>query len=425
MIGQITVQVNQSLGRIRGDRIETWRMNRINKVDVQQVSANAKEQRQLSGETNSIFKERSPIVGPSVVGLAVSGINYRAGWTDVSAAGSAVVAARSWNRIRRILSTIVSEADASIGQIPQNHYANVEEIRLVGTEAQKAFFFDRILKGDRLGNAAVERSGKTVFENQTKLVPDGDGYRLTGEKFYSTGALFADWVPVRVTDSDGNRVVAIVSRRSVGLTVIDDWSGFGQRTTASGTVILKDVWVNRDQILPSYEAYRKPTTRGPFSQIIHVAIDIGIARAAINETVQIIKTRSRPWIDANVERASDDPLTIYQVGELHCQLHAAEALMERAALKVDRAAAALDEPTVTAAALAVAEAKIGATDIAILATNKLFELAGTQSTLEKYQLDRHWRNARVHTLHDPVRWKYHAIGKFYLNEIPPPRHAWL
>ncbi len=183
--------------------------------------------------------------------------------------------------------------------------------------------------------------------------------------------------------------------------------------------------LTKTRFLPSYEAYRKPTTRGPFSQIIHVAIDIGIARAAINETVQIVKTRSRPWIDANVERASDDPLTIYQVGELHYQLHAAEALMERAALKVDRAAAALDEPTVTAAALAVAEAKIGATDIAILATNKLFELAGTQSTLEKYQLDRHWRNARVHTLHDPVRWKYHAIGNFHLNQIPPPRHAWL
>src|SRR5258708_39230460 len=320
---------------------------------------------------------------------------------------------------------IISEADASLGQIPQNHYANVEEIRLVGTETQKAFFFDRILKGDRLGNAAVERSGKTVLENQTKLVPDGDGYLLSGEKFYCTGALFADWVPVRVTHPDGNKVVAIVSRRSEGLTVIDDWSSFGQRTTASGTVILKDVRVNQDQILPSYEAYRKPTTRGPFSQIIHVAIDVGIARAAINETVQIVTTRSRPSIDANVERASEDPLTIYQVGELHYQLHAAEALMERAALKVDRAAAALDEPTVTAAALAVAEAQIGATDIAILATNKLFELAGTQSTLSKYQLDRHWRNARVHTLHDPVRWKYHAIGNFYLNEIPPPRPGWL
>jgi alkylation response protein AidB-like acyl-CoA dehydrogenase len=149
---------------------------------------------------------------------------------------------------------IVSEADASIGQIPQNHYANVEEIRLIGTEEQKRFFFDRILRGERLGNAAVERTGKTVVENQTRLVPDGDGYRLSGEKFYCTGAIFAHWVPVRVTNEDGKRVLALVSRHSEGLTVIDDWSAFGQRTTASGTVILKNVRVSQDQILPSYEA---------------------------------------------------------------------------------------------------------------------------------------------------------------------------
>jgi len=320
---------------------------------------------------------------------------------------------------------IVSEADASIGQIPQNHYANVEEIRLVGTEEQKRFFFDRILRGERLGNAAVERSGKTVVDNQTRLVPDGDGYRLSGEKFYCTGAIFAHWVPVRVTDADGKRVVALVSRHSEGLTVIDDWSAFGQRTTASGTVVLKNVRVSQDQILPSYEAYQRPTTRGPFSQIIHVAIDVGIARAAIADTIDFVKNRSRPWIDANVERASQDPLTIQDLGKLHYQMHAAEALMERAAIKVDRAGAALDEETVTVAALAVAEAKIAATEISILATNKLFELAGTQSTLEKYGLDRHWRNARVHTLHDPVRWKYYALGNYYLNDVPPPRHAWL
>jgi SfnB family sulfur acquisition oxidoreductase len=320
---------------------------------------------------------------------------------------------------------IVSEADASIGQIPQNHYANVEEIRLIGTKEQQEFFFDRILKGERLGNAAVERSGKNVIANQTRLAPDGDGYRLSGEKFYCTGALFAHWVPVRVTNADGKRVMALISRQSEGLTVIDDWSAFGQRTTASGTVVLKDVRVNRDQILPSYEAYQRPTTRGPFSQIIHVAIDVGIARAAIADTIDFVKNRSRPWIDAKVERASEDPLTIQELGSLQYQLHAAEALMERAGIKVDRAAAALDEETVTAAALAVAEAKIAATEISIVATNKLFELAGTQSTLDKYGLDRHWRNARVHTLHDPVRWKYYALGNYYLNGVPPPRHAWL
>jgi alkylation response protein AidB-like acyl-CoA dehydrogenase len=178
---------------------------------------------------------------------------------------------------------LISLADASLGQIPQNHFANIEEIRLVGTEAQKAFFFGRILQGDRLGNAAVERSGKSILENQTRLVPNGEGYLLTGEKFYCTGALYAHWVPVRTVDPEGNRVVAIVNRQSEGLTVIDDWSSFGQRTTASGTVLLRNVRVSRDQILRSFQAYTKPTTRGPFSQIIHVAIDVGIAQAALKD----------------------------------------------------------------------------------------------------------------------------------------------
>jgi SfnB family sulfur acquisition oxidoreductase len=316
---------------------------------------------------------------------------------------------------------LISSADASLGQIPQNHYANVEEIRLVGTEEQKAFFFRRILQGARLGNAAVERSGKTILENQTRLVPDGEGYLLSGEKFYCTGALFAHWVPVRTIDPDGNRVVAIVNRQSEGLTVIDDWSGFGLRTTASGTVILRNVRVKNEQILRSFQAYAKPTTRGPFSQIIHVAIDVGIAQAALKETALFLRTGSVPDQASKIE----DPLTIYEFGELQCLLHAAEALMERAAEAIDEANASEGHGLVSLAAVAVAEAKIASTEVAIAATNKLFELIGPESLREKYGLDRHWRDARVHTLHDPVRWKYYAVGNFYLNGVDPPRHAWI
>jgi SfnB family sulfur acquisition oxidoreductase len=320
---------------------------------------------------------------------------------------------------------LVSAADASIGQIPQNHYANIEEIRLVGTKAQKVFFFGRILKGERLGNAAVERSGKTVVDNQTRLVPDGSGYLLNGEKFYCTGALYAHWVPVRVTDSNGKRVVAIVSRQSEGLTVMDDWSSFGQRTTASGTVTLHNVRVTEDQIIRSFQAYDQPTTRGPFSQIIHVAIDIGIAQAAIKDTIHFLRGRFDSVPDGKIEFPAEDPLAIYEVSELQCRLHAAEALMERAARAIDRAVAAPDQASVSSSAVAVAEAKVVATEVVISATNQLFELAGPESARQKHGLDRHWRNARVHTLHDPVRWKYYAVGNYYLNNVDPPRHAWL
>jgi len=123
-------------------------------------------------------------------------------------------------------------------------------------------------------------------------------------------------------------------------------------------------------------------------------------------------------------KASEDPLTIIQVGALDIRLEAAEALLERAGLVLDQARSAPDEQSVAQASLAVARAKVLTTEIAIEASNKLFELGGTRSTLRKHNLDRHWRNARVHTLHDPVRWKYHVVGNWLLNGIKPPRHDW-
>jgi alkylation response protein AidB-like acyl-CoA dehydrogenase len=114
---------------------------------------------------------------------------------------------------------------------------------------------------------------------------------------------------------------------------------------------------------------------------------------------------------------------LIQVGEIQIRISAADALLERAARTIDQARPAPDAQSVARASVAVAEARALTTEAAILATNKLFELAGTQSTLDRYNLDRHWRNARTHTLHDPVRWKYFAVGNYFLNDTAPPRHG--
>jgi alkylation response protein AidB-like acyl-CoA dehydrogenase len=151
---------------------------------------------------------------------------------------------------------------------------------------------------------------------------------------------------------------------------------------------------------------------------------VGIARGTIAETVDFIRTKTRPWIDSQRDHAWEDPYSIQAVGDLQIRLHASEALLERAGRAIDRAVAAPDADSVAAAQIATAEAKVLSTEIAILATNKLFELAGTRSTLGQYNLDRHWRNARTHTLHDPVRWKYAIVGNYFLNGVKPPFHAW-
>ncbi|CAM2153886.1 Dibenzothiophene monooxygenase [Pararobbsia alpina] len=317
----------------------------------------------------------------------------------------------------------VSEADPSIGQVPQNHFYVLEVLRATGSEAQKRFFFDRVLHGERLGNALSETGTRSVAEFKTRLHPAPDGALLEGKKFYSSGALYADWIPVGANLGDDDQVFVFVPRDAEGVTVIDDWSSFGQRGTGSGTTVLDNVRVEPSQIIPYKAAFTTPSATGPVGQLIHAAVDAGIAHAALRDAIAFTRRQTRPWIDSTAERAVDDPLSLIQFGDLQIRVDAADALLERAGRQIDAARRSLDADSVGRASVAVAEARALTTEAAILATNKLFELAGTQSTLAEFNLDRHWRNARTHTLHDPVRWKYFAVGNFHLNGTLPPRHG--
>ncbi|NVM90103.1 SfnB family sulfur acquisition oxidoreductase [Variovorax sp. SG517] len=319
---------------------------------------------------------------------------------------------------------IISAADPSLGQITQNHLGFVAAVRTVSDAAQQKLFFADFLRGVRWGNAFSESGSKRAADFETRFTDAGDHVVVTGKKFYSTGALLAHYVPIVANDEQGRTWYVVAERNAPGLTVIDDWSAFGQRTTLSGTVIIDRVKVLKTHLIPAYKGYDAPSADGAIFQIIQAAVDVGIARGTIAETVDFIRTKTRPWIDSQRDHAWEDPYSIQAVGDLQIRLHASEALLERAGRAIDRAVAAPDADSVAAAQIATAEAKVLSTEIAIFATNKLFELAGTRSTLGQYNLDRHWRNARTHTLHDPVRWKYAIVGNYFLNGVKPPFHAW-
>lgn len=320
---------------------------------------------------------------------------------------------------------IISSADSSLGQIAQNHWAFIEHVRLDASVEQQAFFFEQILKGKRFGNAFSEKGSKTVADLTTKIEFLDNGLaNIEGRKFFATGALLAHWIPVVAVGENGLPYAALVPQHTEGLSIINDWSGFGQRTTASGSVILDNVKVDQKYVVPIHKAFERPTAAGAISQFIQAAIDAGIARGAIEETIHYVRHHSRPWIDSGLEKASDDPYTIAAIGEIKIKLRAAEAVLDLAGLAIDAAIQHPTEDHVSEATLLTAEAKVLTTEIALLAANKLFELSGTRSTLSELNLDRHWRNARTHTLHDPVRWKFNIVGNYYLNDVPPPRHAW-
>ncbi|MGV0852620.1 SfnB family sulfur acquisition oxidoreductase [Mycolicibacterium phlei] len=326
---------------------------------------------------------------------------------------------------------LIAHADPSLAQIPHSHFVFLEALRLQGTDAQKRYFYGQVLGGALFANAQSERGPHTIDVDTTVLVRQRTGdYLLNGRKFYSTGALFADWVLVRASLTDGDTVptaqtpkaVAFVRRDADGVEVVDDWDGMGQRTTASGTVTLDNVAVPAEHVVPFSPIFAGPTVYGARAQLLHSAIDVGIATGALAAGVRQAE-RARPHFEAGVAAAVEDPTLVTVAGELALTVRGAQALLESAARAVDRAQAGLTAETAAEASIAVAAAKVAAVRASLEASNVLFELGGTRSASASGNLSRYWRDARTHTLHDPTRWKIQHIGRYTLSGAHPPRHG--
>ncbi|AIY18742.1 SfnB family sulfur acquisition oxidoreductase [Pimelobacter simplex] len=326
---------------------------------------------------------------------------------------------------------LVATGDPNLAQIPHSHFVYVAALVEQGSPALQEHLLAEVLAGKRFGNAQSEIRSRHVRDHATTLRPDperrGD-WLLDGDKGYATGALFAHWIPVLAhLGDDGPLHVAWVERDADGVAVVDDWDGLGQRVTASGTVRLRRVRVSADRVMPYHLTFERPQVYGAFAQLLHAAIDAGIARAAVREAGVFVTTKSRPYPDAmasyGTERAADDPLVVQAFGEIELQVRAAEALVAVAGQAVDRARAGLTAESAAEASLAVAAARAATTSAAVDAGSRLFEVAGTRSAIASLDLDRHWRNARTHTLHDPAAWKVHHLGRYAVDGTLPPNHG--
>ena len=288
------------------------------------------------------------------------------------------------------------------------------------------------MRGARFANAQSERATRTIAEDATTLTRAGDGYVLEGEKFYSTGALFADWLAVRASLPDEpvlpnglpRKAIAYIRHDTPGVEIVDDWTGMGQRTTASGTVRLDHVAVRADEVVPFTPIFDQPTTYGAQAQILHAAIDAGIARAAVTEAAAQIG-RARAWFEAGVDTAAEDPLLIQQAGELEIEVRGGGGVA-RSGCPRDRHGACPHERRIRRRGIdshRCGEGRVRARRGT--ASSALFELGGTRSAAEGLNLSRLWRDARTHTLHDPARWKVQHIGRWTVSRTAPPRHGLL
>ncbi|WP_430781994.1 acyl-CoA dehydrogenase family protein [Actinoplanes sp. G11-F43] len=352
----------------------------------------------------------------AVAALDASGL---LGITVPAADGGPGLGPRTLAEVARILAM----ADPAIAQIPQGHYLMVDAIVVHGgAEARKRILGD-VLAGRRLGNGLAERGGKHAQDLTTRIT----GGLLNGVKYYTTGALTSAWIAASALDETGRVVLALVPRDASGVAIDTDWDMIGQRATISGTATFTGVPVEPGLRIDWSGAFETPQQLGARAQLVHTAIEVGIAGAALRDARGFLREKGRPSTEAvrkGASAATDDPHVRHRYGRLATRVRAAEALLESAAGTL--AEVGLIPSGAEAAArgsLAVAAAKAFGTEVALEASSELFTLCGTSSAAAKYALDRHWRNARTHSVHDPIDYKYAHIAAFELADEQPPNHG--
>ncbi|WP_250037782.1 acyl-CoA dehydrogenase family protein [Paractinoplanes maris] len=318
---------------------------------------------------------------------------------------------------------LIAAADPAIAQVPQAHYLLIDVLAVHGGADLRKRLFAEVLAGRRIGNALAERGGKHAQDLKTRVT----GGRLTGVKFYATGALTSAWIAVSAIGEDGRLVLAFVPRDADGVEVGTDWDVIGQRATISGTATFTDVPV--EFALDYSRAYEVPQQLGARAQLVHAAIEVGIAGCALADARSYLREKARPSTEAvraGATAAGEDPHVMYRYGRLATRVRAAEALLGEAARTLDEIGRVpADAATAARGSLAVAAAKAFGSEVAVEAGSELFALCGTSSAAAKYDLDRHWRNARTHSVHDPVDWKYHHLAAWELGDVQPPNHGQL
>ncbi|BBH70424.1 SfnB family sulfur acquisition oxidoreductase [Actinoplanes sp. OR16] len=339
------------------------------------------------------------------------------GITIPAADGGPGLGPRTLAEVTRILAT----ADPAVAQVPQGHFLMIDILAVHGSADARAHLFGDVLAGKRLGNGLAERGGKHAQDLRTRIVDS----RLNGVKFYTTGALTSAWIAVSALDADGRLVLAFVPREAPGVTVDTDWDVIGQRATISGTATFSDVPVSL--VIDYASAYEVPQQLGARAQLVHTAIEAGIAGAALRDARDYLRSTARPSseaVRAGHRSAAEDPNVRYRYGRLVSRVRAAEALLASAAGTLDEIGLVPSSADEAArGSLTVAAAKAFASEVAVEAGSELFAMCGTSAAASKWDLDRHWRNARTHSIHDPLDWKYTHLAAYDLSDVLPPNHG--
>jgi len=331
---------------------------------------------------------------------------------------------QDWTTVFRAVRRL-AQADAALAHVFGFHHLQLAGVQLYGSlDQQSRFLRDTVAQRWFWGNAL------NPVDRRLRATEVDGGYLLQGEKSFCSGSVGSDQLTVSAWhEASASMLIGIVPTRRDGVRVNADWDAFGQRQTDSGTVAFEQVLLARHEVLQTPGAVPTPqaTLRSQIAQLHQANLYVGIAQGAFEAALGYSRELARPWFASGVERSSDDPFIQHRYGELWLLLRPAQALSDAAAVRLDAAfgrGADLTAHERGEVAIAVAEAKVLAHRASLEISSQLFELTGASSTSTRFGFDRFWRNARVHTLHDPVDYKLRDLGRHALTGIHPEPTAY-
>jgi len=338
--------------------------------------------------------------------------------------------------LREFFETLIAlaEADPNVAHILRTHYWATEQHLIAADPEFRERGLGLIAAGAILGVGFSEQSSRPAGLNfDTTFRPDtGGGWRLNGTKYYSTGTLYSDYTQIWAAAPDGRIGGAIIPVDRDGVTVEDDWDGFGQKLTGTGTTRLDNVFVSDEEYydLGDPSEAQPPSYLPPFLQLYLQAVTAGILRSVRSDAIALVKRRRRSFSHAAAPQVpAEDRQVLQVVGEIAADAFAAEAIVLAAADTIASASESVIDgaPTpaaATAAQLATAQAKVAVDRFSYATATKLFDAGGASATQAIYNLDRHWRNARTISTHNPTFLKASAVGDHLVNDAPFPANGY-
>jgi isovaleryl-CoA dehydrogenase len=289
----------------------------------------------------------------------------------------------------------LGRACASTAMCYLMHQCGVATIAARATPEQGESWLTPGARGDYLATLAFSErgTGAHFYQPELSMSRQNGTLSLSGRKTFTTSAGQAHLYPVLVNSPSGQGLdIFVITKDMTGVRFEGSWDGIGMAGNSSIATVFEDVAVPESNRLGNAGDGQELVFQvvAPTFLAGLAAVNVGIAQAALEASIEHAKTRTYP----SGQKLAEVPVIQSYLAGMAIAAESARQLVLAAASAADRA-----DPE---ALPLLIEAKIGATEAARTVTDSAMQVGGGQAYSRSLPMERHWRDARAGSVMAPT-----------------------